>query len=58
MNEEARVTVTFLFNFSKSDLGLDENTTSEEFETAVQEYMKHDIDYSSFEPNDIEVEVI
>jgi hypothetical protein len=58
MNEEARVTVTFLFSFSKSDLGLDENATSEEFETAVKEYMKYDIDYSSFEPNDIEVEVI
>jgi hypothetical protein len=58
MNEEARVTVTFLFNFSKSDLGLDENATSEEFEIAVKEYMNHDIDYGSFEPNDIEVEVI
>lgn len=58
MNEEARVTVTFLFSFSKSDLGLDENATPEEFEAAVKEYMNYDIDYDSFEPNDIEVEVV
>lgn len=58
MNEEARVIVTFLFSFSKSELGLDKNATSEEFEAAVKEYMRYDIDYDSFEPDDIEVEVI
>lgn len=57
MRKTVKVTTTFLFEFTKADLGLDEDISDEEFEAAIEEYMKHDIDYSSFEPNDIEMEV-
>lgn len=57
MRKTIKVTTTFLFEFTKADLGLEENISDKEFEAAVEEYMKHDIDYSSFEPSDIEMEV-
>lgn len=58
MTKTVKISATFLFEFTKADLGLDGDVSDEEFEAAAEEYMKHDIDYSSFEPNDIEVEVI
>lgn len=58
MAKTVKISATFLFEFTKADLGLDEDVSDEEFEAAAEEYMKYDIDYSSFEPNDIEVEVI
>lgn len=57
MAKTVKISATFLFEFTKADLGLDGDASDEEFEAAAEEYMKHDIDYSSFEPNDIEVEV-
>ena len=58
MAKTVKISATFLFEFTKADLGLDADVSDEEFEAAAEEYMKYDIDYSSFEPNDIEVEVI
>lgn len=57
MRKTVKVSATFLFEFTRADLELDEDTSDEEFEAAIEEYMKYDIDYSSFEPNDIEMEV-
>lgn len=61
MKKTAYVSVTYLWTFERSDLGLPEDTSDDEFEAAVNAHMEKATDQIGVQadifPNDIEVSI-
>lgn len=61
MERTANVSVTYLFQFKPSDVGVDDDCSDEVFEAAVNGYLSRVFDdaYDALEavPNDIEIEI-